>query len=228
MLEYLTKDVAVSCNAPRIHQEILQLARVKLRLYGSKLSELVPLLYNYYPIVNDFERWNRKRFNKVLNIGCFGAIRPMKNHLMQAVAAIEFADRNNLILHFHINSGRVESNGNNAIKNVRALFEHLPEHKLVEHGWMDHDSFLDLIKTMDMCLQVSFTETFNIVTADAVASNVPVVVSSEMKWVSPPYADPVDSESIIKTMGFVWSNKNWLMRRNIQNLNKYSNNSERL
>ena len=45
---------------------------------------------------------------------------------------------------------------------------------------MDHESFIELVKSMDMCLQVSFTETFNIVTADAVANSVPVVVSSEM------------------------------------------------
>lgn len=134
MLEYLTKDVAVSCNSPRIHQEILQLAKCKLKIYGEKLEELVPLLYNYYPIVTEYElRYNKKLKNDI-HVGCFGAIRPMKNHLMQAVSAIEFANRNNLTLHFHVNSGRVESNGNNSIKNVRALFEHLPEHKLVEHS----------------------------------------------------------------------------------------------
>jgi hypothetical protein len=33
---------------------------------------------------------------------------------------------------------------------------------------------------MDVCLQVSFTETFNIVSADAVANYIPIVVSDEI------------------------------------------------
>ena len=84
-------------------------------------------------LVNEYELRYNKKPNKIFNVGCFGAIRPMKNHLMQAVAAIEFANRNNLTLRFHVNAGRIESNGNNSIKNVRALFEHLPDNELVEH-----------------------------------------------------------------------------------------------
>jgi len=33
---------------------------------------------------------------------------------------------------------------------------------------------------MDICMQVSFSETFNIVAADCIASGVPVIVSSEI------------------------------------------------
>jgi len=55
---------------------------------------------------------------------------------------------------------------------------------LVEHGWLPHDQFLKLIASMDVLLQVSFSETFNIVAADAVVQNVPIVVSDEIFWAS--------------------------------------------
>ena len=52
---------------------------------------------------------------------------------------------------------------------------------------------------MDIGLQVSFTETFNIVAADFVNNNVPVIVSEEITWVSDLYkAEPTESKSIIK------------------------------
>ena len=50
---------------------------------------------------------------------------------------------------------------------------------------------------MDVCLQVSFSETFNIVTADAVSCGVPVVVSKEISWVASKYfADPTNAADI--------------------------------
>jgi hypothetical protein len=43
-----------------------------------------------------------------LHVGCLGAIRPLKNHLLQALAAIEYAEVTNRALHFHVNTGREE------------------------------------------------------------------------------------------------------------------------
>ena len=97
----------------------------------------------------------------VLNIGCFGAIRPLKNQLYQAVAAIEFANSINKKLHFHVNIARVENNGDPVLKNLRNLFINNPKHKLVEHSWLTHEDFINLVRKMDIGLQVSFTETFS-------------------------------------------------------------------
>jgi hypothetical protein len=83
------------------------------------------------------------------------------------------------------------------IKNIRALFEHSPNAVLVEHQWLCHDMFLELIATMDLSMQVSYTETFNIVTADAVVQNIPVLVSNEIFWIPDMfYADPNSVQSI--------------------------------
>jgi hypothetical protein len=116
-----------------MQREILSLSKIKFGKDKQNIEDLVPLLYNYYPIV---KKPNIKKTilpKGTINIGCFGAIRPMKNHLMQAVAAIEFAEKNNLILRFHINAGRIESNGSNSLKNVKSLFGHIPKHHLIEH-----------------------------------------------------------------------------------------------
>lgn len=129
-----------------------------------------------------FRDWNDvKHYHGFINIGCFGAIRPLKNQLIQAVAAMSFADKHNLVLFFHINSSRVEQRGESVLKNLRGLFNGT-KHKLVEHPWMEPEKFDDLISKMDVSMQVSYTESFNIVTADAVYNEVPVVVSSDISW----------------------------------------------
>lgn len=116
-----------------------------------------------------------------LNIGCFGAIRPLKNQLVQAFAAIEYANDNGKIIHFHINSARTEQGGESVLKNIRSLFKG-SKHKLIEHRWLTRSDFFNLIKSMDIGLQVSFSESFNIVTADFVLSEVPMIVSHAIKW----------------------------------------------
>lgn len=136
--------------------------------------------------------------SKVLDIGCFGAIRPMKNQLIQAVAAITFANECEKRMRFHVNGTRVEQKGDSVLKNIRSLFANHPHHELIEYHWMPHDKFVDVISSMDICMQVSLSETFNIVTADAVINHVPVVVSTEIDWVCSLFqAKPTLAKSIV-------------------------------
>lgn len=139
-------------------------------------------LPNYYK-VTEKECFHLKKDDDCLNVGIFGAIRPMKNPLTQAVAAMNYADANNLRLSLHINSGRVEQKGENVLKNLRALFTDT-HHKLVEHAWLNREDFAKLVSTMDICLQVSLSETYNIVAADVINQNIPVVTSSEIPFVN--------------------------------------------
>ena len=116
-----------------------------------------------------------------INIGSFGAIRPMKNQFQQALAAIEFAEQEGKLLKFHVNATRTEQAGDNALKNLRALFEGSP-HELVEHPWYKHAEFLKVANSMDYGMQCSFSESFNIVTADFVTAGTPIVVSDDIEW----------------------------------------------
>jgi hypothetical protein len=138
-----------------------------------------------------------------LNIGCFGAIRPLKNQLIQAIAAINYAEQVKKKLYFHINSSRIEQAGSQALKNIEALFNN-STHVLVKWGWFNHGTFVYLLSKMDASLQVSLTESFNIVAADSVQAGVPVIGSSEIDWL--PFfclADTGSALSITKKISFV-------------------------
>lgn len=117
----------------------------------------------------------------VIEIGCFGAIRPLKNHYAQAIAAIHFAESINKKLNFHINSTRTEQSGDNVLKNLEALFL-VGKHELIKHPWYDHNDFIMMASKLDIGMQVSFTESFNIVTADLIIAKVPMVVSDDINW----------------------------------------------
>jgi hypothetical protein len=213
------KNVFVSVNSERAYED-----------FNGILKDKTIYLPNYYPVNLFNAGFGFKPAKKTLEVGCFGAVRPLKNQLYQAVSAIQFANEKNKQLHFHINVARVENHGDPVLKNLRALFLNNPKHKLIEHSWLTHDEFISLVKTLDLGLQVSFTETFNIVAADFVNNNIPVVVSDEIKWMSRFYkASPTDSCDIKSKMGFALNAKNF----NVQYLNKvklwkYCNESERV
>jgi hypothetical protein len=164
-------NVYVACNSKR--------AQKNLETITGREIKYLP---NYYDLPAKTKQNNYN--NQVINISCFGAIRPMKNHLLQAMAAIDFANSIGKDLHFHINSTRREDNGDPVLKNLRSLF-HLSRHKLIEHPWMDHDEFLDVISEIDIGMQMSMSETFNIVSADHIKCNVPIITSNEIKITFP-------------------------------------------
>lgn len=138
----------------------------------------------FLPNVYFSEKFEPEIYNRDpewVDVGCFGAIRPMKNNFQQALAAIEFANQLGKRLRFHINATRLEQTGDNALKNLRSLFYHSP-HDLVEHHWYKHRHFLKAASKMDVGMQVSFSESFNIVSADFVTARVPIVVSDDIEW----------------------------------------------
>jgi hypothetical protein len=141
-----------------------------------------------------------------VDVGCFGAIRPMKNNYQQALAAIEFAESIDKRLRFHVNSTRTEQSGDNALRNIRALFDNSP-HELVEHHWYKHKQFLKIISKMDIGMQVSFSESFNIVSADFVTAKVPIVVSDDIEWL-PGFlkTTPTSHRGMVKKLkrGYKW------------------------
>lgn len=177
-------------------------------------------LPNIYPLIEYTRRVNHhKKF--LYKIGCFGSIRPFKNQLNQAVAAMLFAEKRGSIVHFYINSTRIEQRGESILKGLRALFAGT-RHKLVECEWLHHNEFLTLISQMDACMQVSFTETFNIVTADCISQHIPMVVSDEIDWLSCHKVDPNNADDIARQLGYVIDNKRDVTEDNINDLNLYN------
>ena len=155
----------------------------------------------------------------IIHVGCFGAVRPMKNTFQQALAALEFAEREGKKLHFHINATRIEQSGDNVLKNLRALFQN-SYHELIEHYWYNHSEFLKVATTMDIGTQVSFSESFNIVTADFVTAEVPIVASDDIEWM-PSFlkCSPTDHEKMVKRMrrAYHWKKlSTWLQMRSLK------------
>jgi len=212
------KNVLIACNAPRMLRETREYIKHRNQLTDQQVAEKVIYLPNYYPI-----NYKTKQFDKNkdhVDIGCFGAIRPLKNHLMQALASIEFADSIGKKLRFHVNAGRIEMNGSPVINNLKGLFQQIAPrgHQLVNHQWTPREQFLELCGQMDIGLQVSFSETFNIVGCDLISQGVPLVGSTEIPWASPIFcADATNSEDICAALERTY---NW-PRLNVW-LNKYS------
>ena len=140
----------------------------------------------------------------IIDIGCFGAIRPMKNQLNQALAAISFGNEMKKKIRFHINSDRVEQKGDSVLKNIENAFTNT-RHELVLHPWMHHEDFIKIVRGMDLGMQVSLSETFNIVAADFVWNGIPVIGASDINWLSSFYmADPNSITNIKNKLYVAW------------------------
>jgi hypothetical protein len=157
------------------------------------------MLPNYYPH-RDWVGDNCSDDDKPsIDVGCFGAIRPLKNNVEQGIGALRLAKSRDKYLRFHVNASRLED-GSSVLKALRQMFHYQQEKgygELVEHRWLNHVEFLALCRTMDLGMQVSFSETFNIVSADFVGQGVPVVTSPEVPWIDEDFqANPGSSEDM--------------------------------
>jgi hypothetical protein len=153
------------------------------------------LLPNLYPLGSVPEQ---KHPGHTLHIGCFGAVRPLKNTITAAAAALALARRFGKQVEFHISSGRDETHEGQQILNaIHQMVDGIPEFHLVSRSWMNWDFFQHVVRKMDLLMQPSFTESFNIVTADGIANGTPSVVSPAIDWVPDSWkADPDDALEI--------------------------------
>ena len=241
-VDYMLRGVIVGSNSPEATRDLRALG---VAAGASPCSSV--FLPNYYQTngpkhSNLLLSWNKLTrwlgFNEgvdsvptELNIGCFGAVRPMKNHLSQAVAALEAAEYLGAKLHFWVNGNRVEGKGESFLRSVRELFKRYPKHELHELDWMPHDEFVKVIAKMDLVMQVSNSETFNIVAADAVANHVPVIGSSEIPWLNAEYvADPSDINDMRDRVLHVISNKRrgLLQEDQLRDLKEYTEHAKML
>jgi len=71
---------------------------------------------------------------------------------------------------------------------------------LIRHDWQTWDGFIKLIGEMDLLIQVSYTESFNLITADGILMGVPSVVSPVIWWAPDEWkADPDDTMNVAET-----------------------------
>jgi len=228
--DYVTyKNIIIGVNAPRMLDEVRTFLHIKQKWTNAQTIERVIYMPNFYP-----QEYKRKEYNSNkhwVDIACFGAVRPLKNHMVQAVAALKFARENGKQLRFHINVGRIEMKGDPVLNNLRGFFQHLYKegHQLIGHEWRPREEFLELCSQMDIGLQCNFSETFNIVSADLISQGVPVVGSYEIPWATRWFnARPAESTEIanaIERTHILPQVNVWLNQRN---LTKYTNKTRKI
>lgn len=221
--EYVTyKNVYVASNSPSSVNDIKKI----IFAVDPVLQSKVIYLPNWYPVPENLCLTKTDKKDSI-NIGCFGAIRPLKNQLIQALAAVDYGRQSGQEVIFHINGTRREQYGDTVLKNIRALFQGT-KYKLVEHPWMTHGGFLKVLKQMDVSMCVSFSESFCIVAADTVISGVPLVCSKEVNWSSPQsQVFPTSSDDITKAIFAVTGNKkNSILSANFLSLKSFINKSQ--
>jgi hypothetical protein len=152
----------------------------------------------YY--LNDVEPKRELYTGGALRIGAFGATRALKNLMTAAGAAVEIANGLRADLEFWISAGRNEGGGP-VVDAVRQMMNGLPHVKLVENGWQTWPQFRQTVRHMHLLLQPSYTESFNVVTADGVAEGVPSVVSEAIRWAPNNWKAKVDDAGDVACIG---------------------------
>jgi hypothetical protein len=137
------------------------------------------LLPNMYPIDKIRAKvWDGK---SPLKIGAFGAIRPEKNFMTAAAAAMAIHSKLNVPIELHMSTGG-DGCKSPTLSAISEMVKGVDGVTLIRHHWNYWDQFIQLIGSMDLLIQVSYTESFNMVTADGISQGVSTVVSPVIKW----------------------------------------------
>lgn len=171
------------------------------RWFGSAYRHRITCLPNLYDL-NRTDHHYRVPFGNGhrIRVGSFGAIRLMKNHTTAASVAMVIARRLRVDLEFYMSVNR-EEHGKGVLAALRNMFAGLNWARLIEVPWAPWPEFRNMVGTMDLGLQLSHSETFNIVTADLAATGVPSVVSEAIDWAPPSWQAPVDDTEAAAQVG---------------------------
>jgi hypothetical protein len=105
----------------------------------------------------------------------------LKNFMSAAGAALAISRALDVDLEFWINSGRDEG-GNGTIRAIQEMFAVTRHAKVIEAGWQSWHNHRKNVSLMDLLISCSYTESFNMVTADGIAEGVASVVSDAIDW----------------------------------------------
>jgi len=205
-----TLNFRLSVNSDRIGTFLEQ-------VYGSSIL----LLPNLYFIDNPQIRTFREPAS-LLRVGSFGALRLMKNHATGVSAALMMASVHRRDLEFYLSVGREEGGGNSILAAVRNLFTGVPFGKLREIPWSNWSDFRHIIANLDLHMQLSVSETYNITTADACAQGVPTVCSGALDWTPASWHADIDDVSDIARVGWALLTDPYACARGLAGLTNYN------
>lgn len=149
--------------------------------YGSPCSYL-PNMY-YLDGTTNVSRPIWRQCGGTLRIGAFGATRSQKNFITCVAAAIEISRDLKAQTEVWINTERNDGpESRRILAAAQMLVEGLPNVVIKKAGWQSWPNFRKVVGNMHLLLQMSYTESFNMVTADGVAEGTPSVVSNVITW----------------------------------------------
>lgn len=152
----------------------------------------VVLIPNLYPISKPRKwRWDG---SLPVKIGVFGAVRPQKNFMTAAAAAMLIQNRMQIPVELHMSTGG-EGDGGSVSRAIDQMVKGVPNFTLIRHMWQPWEDFIKMIEEMDLLIQPSYTESFNMVTADGIITGVPSVVSEAIRWA--PESWKADSDDVL-------------------------------
>ncbi len=209
-LERQTWNFCIAANSERLANWITD-------AYGVPSTWLPNLYY-----LGDAQTVPRALFRGgTLRIGAFGASRQLKNFMTAAGAAVQIASTLRADTELWMSSGRSEGAGPlaDAILQMTAGLSHF---KLVEAGWQTWPQFRQTVRSMHLLLQPSYTETFNVVTADGIAEGVPSVVSEAIEWAPANWKARVDDVDHIAQTGLRLLHDRKAAKHGLRALQKYN------
>jgi len=139
----------------------------------------VVLLPNMYPNIGETKPY---RETEPIRIGVFGAVRPQKNIVTAGGAAVAICKLMNRPTELWFNSGRNEGGTITLLNALRQICIDVPGFELKQAPWGLWSEFKKTVESMDLLIQISYTESFNMVTADGISVGVPSVVSDAIDW----------------------------------------------
>jgi hypothetical protein len=184
--------------------------------FTESLSNVMKYDFTYLPNIVPVYKGNDDILKDCqhIDIGCFGAPRLLKNQCFQAMCAILAADKLDKKLRFHITVGP-NTEKNPVLANLKELFEN-NRHELIIHEWLPNDEFQKLIAKMDLGLQVSYTESFNIVTSDFINNNRLIIVSDAISWMPSLFkVSTTDYNEVVDRILYIYSHKNSYLLKNL-------------
>lgn len=183
-LQKTMPNVQVSGNATKF-------VKWATRAWGVRMAYL-PNLYDTSEAT--LPAYRRPWAGQPLRIAMGGAARPLKNGISGAAAVVLLATTSRTPVQLFVSSGRDEGGSNRPIE---AITRGVPNLEVIHTGWLRSSEFRDLLRTMSLHLQPSFTESFNMTVADAIAEGVPSVVGEAINWVPDHWVADVDDPNDI-------------------------------
>lgn len=169
-------------------------------VFGEPCTYL-PNLYSLHHCHGDVRRlWSD--VGGTLRIGIFGATRSLKNIISAVGAAMEISSDLNAFTEVWVNSERDDGPDSRVIRaSVKELLSGMPNLMLRECPWASWSEFKRVVGSMHLLLQPSYSESFNMVTADGVSEGVPSVVSDAVTWAPESWKASVDDVNDIARVG---------------------------